>query len=477
MPYNNRGGPSQKSTNWRRQPLVQQYPQQPFGTKIQSLVVDDLSPEAEAFERKAVISGCVPVASYSWLNVQDPTILVPGKPPRWTPLRTPSPLPEDSGDYYRDKNAARYPKHPMEPTVLASLATPSSSSTPVDGDIDIVACSSTLGNLLRFAKGQDKLFRMLVEVVDGTVFFIRRENFPTELIEGVRGFGHSFPEYYTTWDSDVKDSDNHQRILRYSLGGLSLLVRFGVDGYMISNTEKVNGTPIPAATSSVPSSLSALEASLSTTKISSQKSPATDSVSLRSGGEMVDQSAIFDLKTRSIKKKADDTIGDELPRLWVAQIPNFILAYHQNGFFSEENIQIHDVRRQLETWEVDNSAALSKYAALLHRIVDLVRHGNCTKIEVCHTRAGILEIREQLPACGDALSPAVKDMWHARRDLGGGESSSEAEDEFKWDDQNDEDFTACTAACGYCGHCTYRQILGHCGGYLSRGHVTTCPHC
>ncbi|KAJ4289259.1 hypothetical protein N0V88_007009 [Collariella sp. IMI 366227] len=154
----------------------------------------------------------------------------------WTPQSHPSPLKEDSGSYFRDKNAARYPKHPMEPAVMASLA--ADPATPAQ--IDIFACGSTLGNLLRFVRGQDKSCRMLVYKLHNTVFLVRRENSPTELIPGIRGFGHTFPEANTTWEPDVKGSASHQRLIRYSLGGLDLLVRFEADG-----------TPTPTAPSSI----------------------------------------------------------------------------------------------------------------------------------------------------------------------------------------------------------------------------------
>ena len=50
-----------------------------------------------------------------------------------------------------------------------------------------------MGNLLRFVRSIDKPFRFSVEVVDSTVFFVRKENQPDELIDGVRGYGHTFP--------------------------------------------------------------------------------------------------------------------------------------------------------------------------------------------------------------------------------------------------------------------------------------------
>lgn len=79
--------------------------------------------------------------------------------------------------------------------------------------IDIVGCGSTLGNLLRFARNIDKKFRMIVECVGSTVFFIRRENSPTQTIPDVRGYGHTFPEAYTTWDAAVRGSETHQRVI------------------------------------------------------------------------------------------------------------------------------------------------------------------------------------------------------------------------------------------------------------------------
>lgn len=88
--------------------------------------------------------------------------------------------------YFRDPNAARHPSHPMEPAVKAVLAQNPNLDT---GDIDVFGRTSTLGNLLRFLKGDDKTFRFVVEAVGRTVFFVRRENAPEELIAGPRGFG------------------------------------------------------------------------------------------------------------------------------------------------------------------------------------------------------------------------------------------------------------------------------------------------
>lgn len=107
-------------------------------------------------------------------------------PPLWDPPLEATKLPQTSGRYFRDQNAARHPEHPMEPAAKATLAQSPGTDT---GSFDIFGCTSTLGNLLRFLKKDDKPFRFTVEAVGRTVFFVRRENAPVEIMAGPNGFG------------------------------------------------------------------------------------------------------------------------------------------------------------------------------------------------------------------------------------------------------------------------------------------------
>lgn len=107
-------------------------------------------------------------------------------PPVWAPLPGAKKLPQDSGRYFKDQNSARHPSHPMEPAAKAVLAQNPHLDT---ANIDIFGCTSTLGSLLRFLKNHDKTFRFTVEAVGRTVFFVRRENAPDELIAGDKGYG------------------------------------------------------------------------------------------------------------------------------------------------------------------------------------------------------------------------------------------------------------------------------------------------
>jgi hypothetical protein len=309
---------------------------------------------------------------------------------------------------------------------------------------------------------------MLVEAIGDTVFFVRRENSPTELIPGVRGFGHTFPEAYTTWEADVKRSESHQRVVRYAFGGLDCLVRFEADGYhkdFVLGGVEVKRASEPAETGDLDGMrASALQNSAIVAHPSAQDKP----LSVVRAGQRIPQSAIFDLKTRSIRKKDQDILGDELPRLWVAQIPNFILAYHTSGVF--EDIQIRNVRHEVENWERENEDKLRKFAVLLRKIVAFARGRRDRRLEVRRREADVLELREQDEGVGHTLSAAIEARWVAGKsdqppcpsDGSQGPDApniSELDDEntaFDWDEGSEKDFTACSAeACGYCGHCSY----------------------
>lgn len=374
----------------------------------------------------------------------------------------------------------------MEPSVLACLETDPS----IPSKTDIVTCGSTLGNLLRFVRGQDKTFRMLVEKVENTVFFIRRENSPRELIPNVRGYGHTFPQAYTTWDADVPGSVSHQRIVSYNFAGLDIVARFEADGYLPSKST----SPIapPKSKSDKETSIDGLANLLLAAQVGGRKLPpptstSTSTLQIKQGTSSVDQTAIFDLKTRSIRSKlTKDHLDQELPRLWVSRIPNFILAFHTRGEFKNEDIQIKDVRADVARWETDHATDLAHLAALIHRILDVVSQHPNGKIEVSHQEIGTLHIHEQLPGAGDVLSAGVRARWESlsmSRDettavgmdekvngenMNGSEPStaSDNEDDYdtdggggggiEWDEKPDQDdFTACTEKCGYCGKCSY----------------------
>ncbi|KAE8133684.1 hypothetical protein BDV38DRAFT_295945 [Aspergillus pseudotamarii] len=389
---------------WGRQGVTQP-PSPRLGPTLTTIEHDDLH-----FSRKDwKITDVRDIASYNWLNRKTATIMIPGKPPAWTPLSEPTKLKEDAGQYFRDQNAARYPSYPFQPAVEAIFETYPGFPT---AEVDIVGCGSTLGNLLRFARNIDKKFRFVVQCVGRTVFLIRRENSPTQTIPDVRGYGHTFPEAYTTWDAEVKGSDSHQRIIQYSLGGLNCLVRFEADGYhldLIAEKSPGEHSTKQGSAAQDERTVDQLLGAFNDSSISSYYS-ANKALTREIGGGYIPQAAIFDLKTRSIRRKEQDFLGEQLPRLWISQIPNTVLAFHRFGVFEE--IQKTDAREMIGKWETEEEDSLRKFVELLNMLVAFARGQPDGQLEVFHDEgSSVLELREVGDNVNKALPEQVEDRW------------------------------------------------------------------
>jgi hypothetical protein len=360
----------------------------------------------------------------------------------------------------------------MAPVVHAILAAAPEFDTT---GVDLFACGSTLGSLLRFARGVDKAFRFNVEMIGRTVFFIRKENDPREVIQDVRGFGHTFPEAYTTWEEEVKGSDTHQRIVQYKLGDLQCLLRFESDGYIKDPTpdSASSSAKIPASEDDV---LQALQ-STTITRPTEAPSSKNKTITVKHAGSAVPQHRIFDLKTRSRKHGADIDISDIYPVLWLKQIPNFIVAYHNvalGGAGIFQDIRVLDVQKDVQAWEESNTDGIHRLAVLLEEIIAVVKEDEGRLLEIYCPGADRLEIRVQYGDGVHALPMDLNDRW-----MRSGTSAETSDDEddggltidsyisddddhgrfgYSYDaDSDDEpDYTACSAHdCGYCGKCTY----------------------
>ncbi|KAK6508266.1 hypothetical protein TWF506_010362 [Arthrobotrys conoides] len=444
-------------------PLQPDIVKHPLGDLVAKITTKDLDINLTASDdtlSTAIITDCEYVASYNWMNESASTIMVPGKPPLWTPLLVPRKLDGDSGDFYRDPNAARFPSYPIEPAVQAIFRVDAAFST---SNIDVFACGSTLGNLLRFARHDDKPFRFTVELIGNTVFFLRKEGSPTELITGVRGFGHTFPEAYTTWEPDVKGSETHQRMVQYKFGGLGFILRFECDGYF--------NTSLPRKPSHEEDD--DLTQALKGVSVSQSLPKQNNSLNIKTGGSEVPQSSIFDLKTRSGKYGQSIDMEQILPLLYLKQIPNFIVAYHNGaGLFPTKDIKVENFEKKIRRWEIDNKSALERLSVLLRKIIEVVKTDECGLLEIYRPSLDYLEIRKQHGDESHVLPLSLRQQWedaglHVADDFDSDqESSQEGEgvdlppgyyynDNFD-SDTDDKDYTACSAEdCGYCGRCTY----------------------
>ncbi|KAL1612782.1 hypothetical protein SLS60_001011 [Paraconiothyrium brasiliense] len=370
------------------------------------------------------------------------------------PLQQPQRLKEDSGVYFRDSNSAKFPDYPTEPAVRALFETDPAFPT---GEVDVFACGSTMGNLLRFALSVDKPFRFNVELIGSTVFLVRKENDPRETIEGVHGFGHTFPEAYTTWEKEAKGSETHQRLCRYDLGRFSCVVRFECDGYLLTGSENITSS----TTETKSSNLDDLLGNLENFTVGQETTLDTKVLSLKQGGTTVPQHTIFDLKTRSGRYKKVIDMDEMYPQLWIKQIPNFIVAYHDGaGTFPTSDIHVRDVKYNIQAWERQNQAGIQRLLVLLGKIVDLARQEGTGLLEVHCPSIDSLEIRRQYGEGVHALPSELRAKWKALKE-GSACSDHELDDtdqgglKLGFDSDEDPDYTACGDDCGYCGKCTY----------------------
>lgn len=253
-------------------------------------------------------------------------------------------------------------------------------------------------------------FRFDAEFIGDSVFFIRKENSPKEVIEGLYGYGHAFPNAYTNWEKDVRGSVSHQRIIQYSFGGLNFLVRSESDGYLPKSphgespaSAKVGSTPAENESDTDISTL------LSASSLVLTEPTFDDHIEVRHGGRKVPQDAIFDVKTRSIRNLIDMP-GEILPRLWVNQTPNFILGYHTRGHF--EDVRVQDIRQDIRDWEKDNEHYLGYFNSLVHCIVNIARNtGPGYGLEVSRKEDGPIQVRRLLDTDWHALPSDLRQKW------------------------------------------------------------------
>lgn len=318
-------------------------------------------------------------------------------------------FPEDSDSYVRDVNSARHPRFPSEPAVRAlSIMRPDLSTQ----DIDIFGCNSTLGNLLRFARGKAHVFRIDVELIGQTVFFVRKEASPKQLMPGVYGYGHTFPKACTTWDAQVKGSVSHQRMVMYSFGGRRFVVKFQSDGYYPDVLEDEPATKEPEVGASA-DELDALKAAAASTTIHEKQPSTTSELRILRSGVCIPQKAVFDIKTRSARAKVD--LEEFYPQVWLSQTPNFVVAYHDHGRFKE--VVKQDIVNGVRDWEDRNADGLRRLAALLEKIFAIVKDGNTKRLEIIRRDADALEIR----ACcakgtesSQTLPQSLTDQWSGK---------------------------------------------------------------
>ncbi|KAK2793882.1 hypothetical protein FQN52_000213 [Onygenales sp. PD_12] len=379
--------------------------EQPIGKLVAKITINT-STEKEGPSPK--ITECELVGSYNWIDRQAPVIAIPGAPPKWTPLRHSIQLREDSGEFFRDPNSARWPVYPMEPAIRAVF----DRNPDFNGNkIDVVACGGTLGHLLKFASSKSWDFQFGAHLIGETLFLVRKETTPKALIEGIYGYGHTFPEAYTSWDRSVKGSSTSQRIVRYKFGGMTFMIRFEVDGYLgdLATTNVGKDRDKTAVAHGSSEIIDLLTQNVEGVTIINRIQSKATILNVENAGFDVPQAAIFDLKTRTINKEID--INDVLPRLWARQIPNLITAKHNRGRFDESDIEIRSVKQDIDDWEEKNGKRLKQLSEVIHRLIEKLKKSKAKNLLVRRAEDGPLELWETVDISRSALPTNLAALW------------------------------------------------------------------
>lgn len=390
-----------------------------------------------------------------------------GSPAIWSPPANCPRIEPDKGEIFIDQNTALYSSFPLEPMFRAIYEVHPELDLE---EVDVVICRNTMGKLFDFVMNYSKNFEIDVEIVGNKAIFVRKEKKTTGFMN-FQGFGHTFPKEYTRWDSAVKGSTSHHRVAEYEFAGLKYLVRFSSDGYLAENAghQKVSS---PRQSIADPVSTTKLLSSGGFPMISEKRPITGHELVVRNGGIEVDQAATIKIKTQGIHSRVD--IESVLPRLWMSQTPNLIVAYHKNGRF--EDVQILDMRKHLAKWEEANSLNLRKLNAIIRQIIDTVQNTISRKCRIKRTDNKELEIWEldishqsALPAdlCrklgGKDLEDEDERSKHTgqvnfARDLWEDDDDDDLKDDYGYSDTDEsiKDYTACSSEhCGNCGHCDY----------------------
>ncbi|KAK8022857.1 hypothetical protein PG991_006738 [Apiospora marii] len=163
----------------------------------------------------------------------------------------------------------------------------------------------------------------------------------------------------------------HHRIVSYCLGGMRLMVRCEVDGYVDEDCS----LPARNKTMRDEADLSTLlgNMSLSTTHDLFPVKAATklpgSKLTIRQEGKEVPIESTLEIKTRVAHKPL--SITDVASQLWFSQTPKLVRAYHRKGMFQLP--QVEDVTMELKDWKRSHQIVLNKFVFLLENILKAVK--------------------------------------------------------------------------------------------------------
>ncbi|KPM40834.1 hypothetical protein AK830_g5718 [Neonectria ditissima] len=355
------------------------------GRKLATIQSSEVQPSPTAVTSSG---GYNLVCSYNWLETNDPTVYVPGDPPRYVPRILPIQVARDSGRHFIDQNSFRLPQYPFEVVFRAMEVM---NPTYKFNDVDVLINRNTLRKLLDFCHQRHHIdFRINLFVVQNTLVVERCEEKPVEMIQGgtSTGFGHNFEQAVTRSLPGMEGIVGYHRVLDYDFGGLKCAVRFEVDAFVDDSSG------LDASLASMEAQVGALSLATPTIDLSDTlkslqiRDPETDTnltkVQVISRGSFVPHTHAAEIKSIARHK----TLGHLLPQLWFGRTQNLIQGHHIEGVFHK--ITVDNVGQDLRIWEAQlrTQTALRKVAMLLAELRGIVKNSECKAcVVVCQKQS------------------------------------------------------------------------------------------
>lgn len=225
--------------------------------------------------------------------------------------------------------------------------------------IDLFTDRNSLRKLLFAVSGLSVAeFRIGVEIIGNTLLFTRDEEKSSEVVTTFRGFGHEFERNFTEYPRlPSSRPTGHHRVVQYWLGGLTLVVRFDVDGYLDDNDDE---NPVQEATAS-DEIVSELTDSLALMQINQSRR-----LRIIRGGYKVSQKSIFELTSRAKHRPLQRS--DVIYQLWLGQVPWLIVGYHVRGTFSRVQEANFKERGEFRKFEVEKKDEVTKLVRVIENI-------------------------------------------------------------------------------------------------------------
>lgn len=234
--------------------------------------------------------------------------------------------------------------------------------------IGLATDRNSLRKLLKYVSGKaSQNWRIDVDIIEDTLFFTQYQ-----ISTGAQdtGYGHEFEKAFASYDSNLQETYEHNRIVRYNLGGIECLVRFEADGYIDDNLD-ITSTETTVNPTSIESKLSQAMLSLHVQNSASAlvPTPATG-VKVVERGRLIDNSTILELKSRS--RTGNLKMEEIIPQMWISQTYHLFIGRHEEGLVEVEPERL-DMKDYFPAWESKEQDHLSLLVGLITEIKEVVK--------------------------------------------------------------------------------------------------------